>query len=162
MEYVILTSNAPLGISSWERTVVLPYDDKLPQSAGGGYVNGKWIERLWDDQIVIDMGTYQADPADVLKVHEMISDGAWDAEIIIDALEAGVLYGDPNEWPTMLEDVYEGQWSDLDDFAHDQLWSTSEVYRDAVNAQGFMTSIDTIAWQCDFYRSDNGHVFRSV
>lgn len=58
------------------------------------------------------------------------------------------------------EDAYRGQWNSIEDFAHEQLMDYDDVYQQAgEGCRGWTTRIDTIAWECDYYISDTGHVF---
>lgn len=56
------------------------------------------------------------------------------------------------------EDRYEGQHKSIEDFA----WSQAdELWPDlSMCPSGFRVEVDVIAWECDYWISDNGHVFR--
>ncbi|WP_441248959.1 hypothetical protein [Kitasatospora sp. McL0602] len=61
------------------------------------------------------------------------------------------------------EDAYQGQWSSLEDFAHDQLMELDDEYRAAMEGfRGWRPELDVIAWQCDYFITGDGHVFRSI
>ncbi|MFF3672406.1 hypothetical protein ACFYYS_00320 [Streptomyces sp. NPDC002120] len=55
------------------------------------------------------------------------------------------------------------QWESLDDFAHDHLMETSELYQAVMNGcHGFTVDIDTVAFQCEYSITRSGYVFRSI
>jgi hypothetical protein len=58
------------------------------------------------------------------------------------------------------EDAYCGQWESLEAYA----WHlTEECNPELMNAPiGYRIELDMIAWQCDYWISSNGHVFRNV
>ncbi|WP_431911679.1 antirestriction protein ArdA [Nonomuraea jabiensis] len=57
------------------------------------------------------------------------------------------------------EDRYCGQWNSIDDYALDFAADVySEFFKDV--PPGFRVEVDTVAWECDHWISDNGHVFR--
>lgn len=57
-------------------------------------------------------------------------------------------------------DAYCGQWDCIEDYA----WSYAEdAYPELANCpSGFRVEVDTIAWECDHWISNSGHVFRSL
>ncbi|WP_406087393.1 hypothetical protein [Kitasatospora purpeofusca] len=61
------------------------------------------------------------------------------------------------------EDAYEGEWSTLEDFAHDRLMETDDEYRAVFEScRGWRPSLDMVAWECDYTHTASGHVFRAV
>ncbi|MGW2539374.1 hypothetical protein ACWC5I_00500 [Kitasatospora sp. NPDC001574] len=61
------------------------------------------------------------------------------------------------------EDAYGGEWPTLEDFAHDQLMETDAEDRAAFEScRGWTPRIDLVAWECDYFHTASGHVFRSV
>ncbi|GII83320.1 hypothetical protein Ssi03_13100 [Sphaerisporangium siamense] len=73
------------------------------------------------------------------------------------AYHGGVSYLESalSEW----QDRYCGRWNSLEDYALD---FASDVYSEFFKnvPPGFMVEVDTAAWECDHWISDNGHVFR--
>lgn len=55
-------------------------------------------------------------------------------------------------------DRYHGQWDSLEDFAW---YSASDIYSEFFSSvpSGFRVEVDTVAWEQDYWISDNGHVF---
>ncbi|MFJ7909043.1 hypothetical protein [Kitasatospora sp. NPDC096204] len=100
------------------------------------------------------------------RTAEYLTDLAEDAGIVaeLEALTAYAAYVGNAEYAVdTFEDAYEGEWDDLGDFAHDQLMETDDDYRAAYEScRGWTPQIDMIAWQCDYFHTSSGHVFRSL
>ena len=90
-----------------------------------------------------------------------------EAGLMIEDLEAltayAALVGDAEYAVRTFDDAYEGQWDDLEDFAHDRLMETDDEYRAAMEScRGWRPSLDMIAWHCDYSHTTGGHVFQSI
>ncbi|MFJ1754205.1 hypothetical protein [Kitasatospora sp. NPDC088134] len=99
------------------------------------------------------------------RTAEYLTDLAEDAGIIaeLEALTAyAALVGSAEYAVDTFEDAYEGEWDELEDFAHDRLMETDDEYRAAMEScRGWRPALDMTAWHCDFMLT-GGYVFRSV
>ncbi|MFI1521644.1 hypothetical protein [Kitasatospora cineracea] len=99
------------------------------------------------------------------RTAEYLTELAEDAGIVaeLEALTAyAALVGSAEYAVDTFEDAYEGEWDDLEDFAHARLMETDDEYRAAMEScRGWRPALDMIAWHCD-YTHTGGYVFRSV
>ncbi|WP_043465227.1 antirestriction protein ArdA [Kitasatospora sp. MBT66] len=100
------------------------------------------------------------------RTADYLTELAEDAGVVaeLEALTAYAAYVGSAEYAVdTFEDAYEGEWSTLEDFAHDQLMETDAEYRAAMEScRGWRPSLDMVAWECDYTHTASGHVFRSV
>ncbi|MEU7830353.1 antirestriction protein ArdA [Nonomuraea sp. NPDC049129] len=98
--------------------------------------------------------------ADIWYAHQMLSEiGENNREAFGDYLAyyGGLDYLD--QAMRDFDDHYCGRWDSIEDYAWDY---AEDAYPDLAKVPpGFRVEIDTVAWECDHWRSDNGHVFSS-
>ncbi|WP_327065954.1 antirestriction protein ArdA [Kitasatospora sp. NBC_01302] len=100
------------------------------------------------------------------RTADYLTELAEDAGIVaeLEALTAyAALVGNAEYAVATFEDAYQGQWDDLEDFAHDQLMEMDDEYRAAVEScRGWRPHLDMIAWQCDYAHTEGNYVFQSI
>jgi antirestriction protein len=62
---------------------------------------------------------------------------------------------------TDFADAYQGEWRSLEDFAHDLMCDVNPDFMRALVDHNLEFEIDEIAWQQDYYITDEGYVFRT-
>lgn len=94
----------------------------------------------------------------IWELHEKLSEiEEYNREAFADYLEYLGGIDQLDTASSQFEDRYRGQYKDMEDFA----WSFTEEVSDhgLPNIPGFIITVDVVAWEQDFYISDNGHVF---
>lgn len=68
---------------------------------------------------------------------------------------------DQLDWAmSSFSEAYMGQWKSLEDFAWD--YAEEALGVELTRLYGFRIEVDLVAWECDYWISDNGHVFRNL
>lgn len=58
-------------------------------------------------------------------------------------------------------DAYQGEWGSIEDFAYDLISQVEPDLMEGLSRLGLQFEIDTVAWEQDYYMTDEGFVFRT-